>query len=121
MVMDFIFLMNLESKNIDSAIIMMTGFSTVENAVNSLYQGAIDFIPKPFTVDELLNSVFRANKYQRSKRIRKKFPDKMVNSLLYVTCPAKYLRLGYSSWMLQEKDGRVLIGVVDLFLKLLIQ
>ena len=48
----------LRNKNIDSALIMMTGYSTVENAVNSLYQGAVDFIPKPFTVDELLSSVF---------------------------------------------------------------
>ena len=37
----------LQLKNIDSALIMMTGYSTVENAVNSLYQGAVDFIPKP--------------------------------------------------------------------------
>ena len=47
---------------------MMTGYSTVENAVNSLYHGAIDFIPKPFTVDELLSSVYRANKYQEIKK-----------------------------------------------------
>jgi len=38
-------------------------------------------------------------------------------SLLYVTCPAKYLRLGYASWMFQENDGSVLIGLCDLFLK----
>ncbi len=35
---------------------MSTGFSTVENAVRSLYAGAIDFVPKPFTADELLSS-----------------------------------------------------------------
>jgi len=52
----------LNSKKINSAIIMMTGYSTVENAVNSLYKGALDFIPKPFTVDELLNSIYRTKK-----------------------------------------------------------
>lgn len=108
----------LRNNHIDSALIMMTGYSTVENAVNSLYQGAVDFIPKPFTVDELLNSVYRANKYQEIKNkqaLLSKQP--MAQSLLYVTCPAKYLSLGYSSWMYQENDGSVLIGVCDLFLK----
>ncbi len=108
----------LRNRNIESAIIMMTGFSTVENAVNSLYKGAIDFIPKPFTVDELLNSVFRANKYQKIKvRQEQMSMQKRNGEILYVNCPAKYFRLGYSSWMFPERDGSVLIGVCDLFLK----
>lgn len=108
----------LRNQNIDSALIMMTGYSTVENAVNSLYQGAVDFIPKPFTVDELLSSMSRANKYQEIKKKQAELSRKNIgHSLLYVTCPAKYLRLGYSSWMMQENDGSVLIGVFDLLLK----
>jgi FixJ family two-component response regulator/glycine cleavage system H lipoate-binding protein len=114
----FQILNELRNRNSGSVLIMMTGYSTVENAVNSLYQGAVDFIPKPFTVDELLSSVYRAVRYQE---IKKKQADlsgqKTVPSLLYVTCPAKYLSLGYSSWMHQESDGSVLIGVCDLFLK----
>ena len=108
----------LRKQNIDSALIMMTGYSTVENAVNSLYQGAVDFIPKPFTMDELLSSVFRANKYQKIKKKQEELSQhNFVHSILYVNCPAKYLRLGYSSWMMQESDGSVLIGVCDLLLK----
>lgn len=108
----------LRNHSIDSALIMMTGFSTVENAVNSLFQGAIDFIPKPFTVDELLSSLFRANKYQEIKKKQTDLSGQAAGrSLLYVSCPAKYLRLGYSSWMNQENDGSVLMGVCDLFLK----
>ena len=106
------------NRNLDSAIIMMTGFSTVENAVNSLYKGAIDFIPKPFTVDELLNSVFRANKYRKIiSKLNQMSMKNQNGEILYVNCPAKYFRLGYSSWMCQERDGSVLIGVCDLFLK----
>ncbi|MDP3684236.1 MAG: response regulator [Ignavibacteria bacterium] len=108
----------LHSRNIDSSVIMTTGYSTVENAVNSLYMGAIDFIPKPFTVDELLNSVFRANRYQQIKNRQKSFSLQITDrELLYVNCPVRYLRLGYASWMFEERDGSVLIGVCDLFLK----
>jgi glycine cleavage system H protein len=104
--------------NYDTALIMMTGYSTVENAVNSLYQGAVDFIPKPFTVDELLSSVVRTQKYLEIKKKQAEISKQYhINNLLYVTCPSKYLRLGYLSWMMHENDGSVLIGACDLFLK----
>jgi len=108
----------LRRKNISSALIMMTGYSTVENAVNSLYKGAVDFIPKPFTVDELLSSVNRTINYQRIKDKQKQLLNNKNNDeILYVTCPAKYLRLGYVSWIFQEREGSVLFGVCDLFIK----
>ncbi len=104
-----------ELKNRDSraVLIMMTGYSTVENAVNSLYQGAVDFIPKPFTVDELLGSLYRAHRYQEIKEKQ----AKRHSGLLFVPCPARYLRLGYSSWVYQENEGNAVVGVCDLFLK----
>jgi len=37
----------------DSIIIMITGFSTVETAVEAIKLGAFDYIPKPFTPDEV--------------------------------------------------------------------
>jgi len=108
----------LHNRNIESSVIMTTGYSTVENAVTSLYKGAIDFIPKPFTVDELLSSVYRANKYQQIKNRQKFLQLQNKNEeLLFVNCPVKYHRLGYASWMFKERDGSVLIGVCDLFLK----
>ena len=108
----------LNNRNIGSTMIMTTGYSTVENAVKSLYKGAVDFIPKPFTVDELLSSIYRANKYQKIREKQKLLSSKKNNDeLLYVTCPAKFLRLGYSTWMFQEREGSVLIGVCDLFMK----
>jgi FixJ family two-component response regulator/glycine cleavage system H lipoate-binding protein len=107
----------LQTRNVDSALIMMTGYSTVENAVNSLYQGAIDFIPKPFTVDELISSIYRAKRYQQIKEKQKysSIKDQKIE-LYYVDCPTKYFRLGHSSWLCEERDGSVLIGVCDLFL-----
>ena len=34
-------------------VVMMTGYATIETAVNALKQGADDFLPKPFRVDQL--------------------------------------------------------------------
>ena len=55
----FQLLNEVRSEGINTNVIMITGFSTVENAVKSLHMGAIDFIPKPFTFDELISSVSR--------------------------------------------------------------
>lgn len=37
----------------DTTVIMITGFSTVETAVDAMKLGAFDYIPKPFTPDEV--------------------------------------------------------------------
>ncbi len=37
----------------DTLVIMITGFATVETAVESMKLGAFDYIPKPFTPDEV--------------------------------------------------------------------
>ena len=112
----FKFLDELRKIEISSPVIMTTGYSTVENAVKSLYNGAIDFIPKPFTADELINSVTRGMKFLDIQNSLKKI-SKNDNSIIYVPCPAKYYRLGYSSWAALDDSGTILIGVTDLFLK----
>jgi len=113
----FQFLAMLESKRIDTPVIMTTGYSTIENAVKSLYSGAIDFIPKPFTVDEITSAIHRGIKFSNLMKLRKANND----SVIIVPCPAKYFQLGYSSWMNKEHNGSVLIGATDFFMKTLDQ
>jgi len=49
-------------KDIDSRIIpiVITGYATVESAVEAMKKGAYDFLPKPFTPDELRIIIRRA-------------------------------------------------------------
>jgi signal transduction histidine kinase/FixJ family two-component response regulator len=44
----------------DIVVIVITGFATVETAINAMKQGAYDFIPKPFEPDQLRIVVNRA-------------------------------------------------------------
>ncbi len=44
----------------DILVLVMTGFGTVETAVNTIKQGAFDFITKPFSADQLRVAVDRA-------------------------------------------------------------
>ena len=99
---------------------MATGYSTVENAVRSLREGAIDFVPKPFTSDELLSAVGRAVRYRRLvEAITAAAPGAADPSLLIVPCPPKYQRLGYASWVVLEDGGTALVGLTHLFIRII--
>jgi glycine cleavage system H lipoate-binding protein len=101
-------------------VIMATGYSTVENAVRSLREGAIDFVPKPFTVDELLSAVGRGLRYRRiAEAIQSAATGTADPSLLIVPCPPKYQRLGYASWVVLEDGGTALVGLTHLFIRVM--
>jgi response regulator RpfG family c-di-GMP phosphodiesterase len=52
----------------DVVVILMTGFPTLENAVQALKSGAYDYITKPFTVDSLRAVIRRAVDHIRLRR-----------------------------------------------------
>lgn len=107
----------LAARQIKTPLVMTSGYSTVENAVKSLYNGAIDFLPKPFTMEELLSVVSRGLKFGEIYRVSAKRPGAAEESLHFVPCPAKYYRLNYSGWVNFEHDGSARIGAADLFLR----
>ena len=41
-------------------VVMFTGYATVESAVESIKLGALDYLPKPFTPDELTETIQKA-------------------------------------------------------------
>ncbi len=44
----------------DMIVIMITGYSTVQTAVEAMKMGAYDYVPKPFTPEELVEAVDKA-------------------------------------------------------------
>ena len=53
-------LSHIKSKDKDVPVIIITGHANVEMAVNSLKNGAFEFIEKPFDQTRLLNFIYRA-------------------------------------------------------------
>ncbi len=116
----FQFLDEVRSREITTPVIITTGFSTLENAVKSLYKGAIDFLPKPFSFDELISIIGRGLKYSKIIKLSNTAltdSDSRKESIIHIPCPPKYKRLGYSTWSFLEEDGSVRIGLTDLFLR----
>lgn len=58
----------LKEQNEEVQVIMITGYSTVETAVKAMKLGAFDYIPKPFTPDELSMTVAKALEKLRLER-----------------------------------------------------
>jgi len=56
------------SEDDDSVVIMMTAYSTIENAVEAIKLGAFDYITKPFQMEHLL---FTADKALETTRLRR--------------------------------------------------
>lgn len=55
---DGIYLMKtLKDKGVDVPVVVMTGYSTVETMREADEMGASRFLPKPFTPDELIDTV----------------------------------------------------------------
>jgi two-component system, OmpR family, phosphate regulon sensor histidine kinase PhoR len=44
----------------DTSIVVITGYATIENSIEAMKKGAFDFIPKPFSPDQLRVVVFKA-------------------------------------------------------------
>ena len=53
----------LKEKHPDTAVIVITGYATVEHSIEAMKKGAFDFIPKPFTPDQLRTIVAKSIKY----------------------------------------------------------
>ncbi len=50
----------------DLCIIVMTGYSSISNAVEAIKQGADNYLAKPFTDDELIEAVEKACQDKRT-------------------------------------------------------
>ena len=59
-------LKRLQKEKPRTPVIVMTGFSSVQNAVAAMKQGAFDYLPKPFSDDQL---VFAVEKAVAAKRL----------------------------------------------------
>ncbi|MCU0577712.1 MAG: response regulator, partial [Desulfobacterota bacterium] len=50
----------------DSTIIVISGYATVEHSIEAMKRGAFDFIPKPFSPEQLRLLVTKAIEYTRA-------------------------------------------------------
>jgi DNA-binding NtrC family response regulator len=59
----------LERRSPDSTVVMISGYPTVGRAAEALKRGAMDYVAKPFTPEEIVEAVRKA---MRRKAIKEK-------------------------------------------------
>ncbi|PIQ07648.1 MAG: histidine kinase [Ignavibacteriales bacterium CG18_big_fil_WC_8_21_14_2_50_31_20] len=111
----------------DIDVVIITGFASVETAVETMKYGAIDYIQKPFTEDELLDFTKKAY-IKREARIRKELKPKVHISHLHSTndynsgefaIPGGVFISKNHCWVNIEADGNVKAGIDDFAKKII--
>ena len=73
-------LTHIKSKDKDVPVIMISGHANIEMAIESLKQGAFEFIEKPFDRTRLLNFIRRAVENLNLKSQNKEYETKLFSS-----------------------------------------
>jgi CheY-like chemotaxis protein/glycine cleavage system H lipoate-binding protein len=111
----------------DIDVVIITGYATVETAVECMKVGALDYVQKPFTEDELLAFVKKAL-IKRQDRIQKQLKPKVHITHMsavghtgadeFAIPGGVFIATGHT-WAAMFEDGTVRIGLDDLARKLL--
>ena len=111
----------------DIDVVIITGYASVESAVECMKHGAMDYIEKPFTEDELRSFVRQALIKRRDRIERQLKPRVQVlgpaeaeqGSSAEFTIPGGVLVSPGHCWASLAQDGTANIGVDDFARKLL--
>ena len=103
-------LSHIKSKNKDVPVIIITGHANIEMAVNSLRQGAFEFVEKPFDQPRLLNFVKRAAENLDLKNIKKEYEDKLFSSYELIGNSKNISNIRDQIKKISITDSRVLIN-----------
>ena len=96
----------------DTMMIMITGYPSIHTAVEAIRIGAFDYLPKPFTPNDLRSLVGRA--LTRKRVVLQKVEQTRVLEDLPV--PEGLYTIPDNSWARIEDDGSVLIGIHHMLL-----
>jgi CheY-like chemotaxis protein len=111
----------------DIDVIIITGYATVESAVECMKYGTMDYMQKPFTEDELLDMTGKFV-IRRKDRVKKELKPRV--HVTHIVGPGAYPTTEFSipggvfisdghCWVRMEENGAVRIGMDDFAKKLI--
>jgi CheY-like chemotaxis protein len=110
------FIKKQKETRIEIPIIMITGCATLENAIKSIQCGAYDFLPKPFSYEELAGIASRALFLPKVPTQLNSFvmnEDKPFNT----SAIKKIFTMGIHSWVKVYTDNSFLVGAGQSFME----
>ncbi|MBF0240333.1 MAG: response regulator [SAR324 cluster bacterium] len=111
----------------DVDVIMITGYATIESAVETMKHGAMDYVQKPFTEDELVafvnkTLIRRQDRIERERRptVHLVTPSQGASSRKYeINIPTGLFITPKHTWMQIELNGMVRVGIDDFVQKII--
>jgi len=95
-----------------SQIIVITGYATLDHALDSFHAGVFDFLPKPFDTDEIRGVVGRAVAFHDLQAAGT--PVGSIARRLEKRDPAvDAYRLGRHAWVTIDADGSATLGAAE--------
>ncbi|ROL57395.1 response regulator [Bacteroidetes/Chlorobi group bacterium Naka2016] len=91
-------------------VIMITGYATINSALQAMQLGAFDYIAKPFTREELRRVIERAAslvEVQKSSPIKSPLQNEIIGNIQGI---------GQYSWLMMNDEGLVVLGAERAFL-----
>lgn len=98
----------------DVDVIMITGYAAVDTAVQAMKLGAYDYVPKPFTPEELQTVVSRVLEKRRIIEQERLAEERDLIRFEY-TMPGDLYYLPEHAWVKIENDNLVRVGLDDVF------
>jgi len=71
---------HINRHNMDTVVVMMTGFASTDTAVEALRKGAYDYIRKPFETEEVINTIENALSQRRLLAKQKEAEEELRES-----------------------------------------
>ena len=107
---DGLYLLNLiKNKNKNLPVIMMSGHANIQIAVNSVKDGAFEFLEKPFNQERLLNFIRRAIEYSDLLNKTNEIQENIFKSFEFIGKNKDILNIKDSLPKVSNSDGRILI------------
>ncbi len=105
----------------DVDVLVITGYGTIESAVDTMQYGAVDYVQKPFTEDELLKFVRElvikreARLEAQSRPMVRVVPPPVADGAADVEfcLPGGFFLSEGHTWIRIEPDGQAIVGLDD--------
>jgi len=105
----------IRDRGVDIPVILITGYSTIHNAMAALRSGAVEYLPKPFTRSELRGAIHRALRRRLLGR-----PGKPAGRSRDGRSgePGSVFRLPEHTWLRINEDGSIRVGMDPVFARI---
>ncbi len=107
---DGLYLLNLiKKKNKDLPVIMMSGHANIQIAVNSVKEGAFEFLEKPFNQERLLNFIKRGIEYADLINSKQDLQENIFQSFDFIGKTKEILKIKDVISQVSNSNSRILI------------